>query len=153
MKRYAKFGYAAPFRFRVILEKPQGGQNDPPTRAKVNSKPRCSQWHGRIQGRQRGHGLSQRLWNHDLAPYKRCKVLTLCLWPCMERIDFFGQFSRFPKHHLASSKRHFTSSYILLDPPLLNGDWWISGMFWRGPYDVWMGPNSVLWGAHLPKEV
>ena len=25
MKRYAKFGYAAPFRFRVILEKPQGG--------------------------------------------------------------------------------------------------------------------------------
>ena len=37
MKRYAKFGYAAPFRFRVILEKPQGGQNDPPppTRAKV----------------------------------------------------------------------------------------------------------------------
>ena len=30
MKRYAKFGYAAPFRFRVILEKPQGGQNDPP---------------------------------------------------------------------------------------------------------------------------
>ena len=38
MKRYAKFGYAAPFRFRVILEKPQGGgQNDPPpTRAKVN---------------------------------------------------------------------------------------------------------------------
>ena len=34
MKRYAKFGYAAPFRFRVILEKPQGGQNDPPTRAK-----------------------------------------------------------------------------------------------------------------------
>ena len=37
MKRYAKFSYAAPFRFRVILEKPQGGgQNDPPTRAKVN---------------------------------------------------------------------------------------------------------------------
>ena len=36
MKRYAKFGYAAPLRFRVILEKPQGGQNDPPTRAKVN---------------------------------------------------------------------------------------------------------------------
>ena len=38
MKRYAKFGFAAPFRFRVILEKPQGGggQNDPPTRAKVN---------------------------------------------------------------------------------------------------------------------
>ena len=38
MKRYAKFGYAAPFCFRVILEKPQGGgQNDPPpaTRAKV----------------------------------------------------------------------------------------------------------------------
>ena len=31
MKRYAKFGYAAPFRFRVTLEKPQGGgQNDPP---------------------------------------------------------------------------------------------------------------------------
>ena len=30
MKSYAKFGYAAPFRFRVILEKPQGGQNDPP---------------------------------------------------------------------------------------------------------------------------
>ena len=32
MKRYAKFGYAAPFRFRVILEKTQGGggQNDPP---------------------------------------------------------------------------------------------------------------------------
>ena len=25
MQRYAKFGYAAPFRFRVILEKPQGG--------------------------------------------------------------------------------------------------------------------------------
>ena len=25
MKMYAKFGYAAPFRFRVILEKPQGG--------------------------------------------------------------------------------------------------------------------------------
>ena len=25
MKRYAKFGYAAPLRFRVILEKPQGG--------------------------------------------------------------------------------------------------------------------------------
>ena len=25
MKRYAKFGYAAPFRFRVIFEKPQGG--------------------------------------------------------------------------------------------------------------------------------
>ena len=25
MKRCAKFGYAAPFRFRVILEKPQGG--------------------------------------------------------------------------------------------------------------------------------
>ena len=40
MKRYAKFGYAAPFRFRVILEKPQGGgQNDPPpTRAKVKVK-------------------------------------------------------------------------------------------------------------------
>ena len=40
MKRYAKFGYAAPFRFRVILEKPQGGggQNDPPpTRAMVKS--------------------------------------------------------------------------------------------------------------------
>ena len=40
MKRYAKFGYAAPFRFRVILEKPQGGggQNDPPpTRAKVKA--------------------------------------------------------------------------------------------------------------------
>ena len=30
MKRYAKFGYAAPLRFRIILEKPQGGgQNDP----------------------------------------------------------------------------------------------------------------------------
>ena len=30
MKGYAKFGYVAPFRFRVILEKPQGGggQND-----------------------------------------------------------------------------------------------------------------------------
>ena len=25
MKRYAKFGYAAPFRFRALLEKPQGG--------------------------------------------------------------------------------------------------------------------------------
>ena len=25
MKSYAKFGYAAPFRFWVILEKPQGG--------------------------------------------------------------------------------------------------------------------------------
>ena len=25
MKRYAKFDYAAPFCFRVILEKPQGG--------------------------------------------------------------------------------------------------------------------------------
>ena len=38
MKRYAKFGYAAPFRFRVILEKPQGGGKmiPPPTRAKVN---------------------------------------------------------------------------------------------------------------------
>ena len=37
MKRYAKFGYAAPFRFRVILEKPQGGAKmTPPTRAKVN---------------------------------------------------------------------------------------------------------------------
>ena len=37
MKRYAKFGYAAPFRFRVILEKPQGGakMTPPPTRAKV----------------------------------------------------------------------------------------------------------------------
>ena len=39
MKRFAKFGYAAPFRFRVILEKQQGGQNEkmtpPPTRAKV----------------------------------------------------------------------------------------------------------------------
>ena len=37
MKRYAKFGYAA--RFRVILEKPQGGEakmTPPPTRAKVN---------------------------------------------------------------------------------------------------------------------
>ena len=32
MKRYAKFSYAAPFRFRVIHKKPQGGgQNDPPT--------------------------------------------------------------------------------------------------------------------------
>ena len=30
MKRYAKFGYAAPLRFRVILEKPQGGRNAPP---------------------------------------------------------------------------------------------------------------------------
>ena len=31
MKRYAKFSYAAPFRFRVILEKTQGGgQNAPP---------------------------------------------------------------------------------------------------------------------------
>ena len=30
MKRYAKFRYAAPFCIRVILEKPQGGQNDPP---------------------------------------------------------------------------------------------------------------------------
>ena len=40
MKRYAKFGYAVPFRFRVILEKPQGGQNDPPppTRAKVKQR-------------------------------------------------------------------------------------------------------------------
>ena len=40
MKRYAKFGYAAPLRFRVILEKPQGGgQNDPPppTRAKART--------------------------------------------------------------------------------------------------------------------
>ena len=39
MKRNAKFGYAAPFRFRVILEKPQGGgggkMTPPPTRAKV----------------------------------------------------------------------------------------------------------------------
>ena len=39
MKRYAKFGYAAPLRFRVILEKPQGGggggKMTPPTRAKV----------------------------------------------------------------------------------------------------------------------
>ena len=37
MKRYAKFGYAAPFRFRVILEKPQGGGGAKmtPTRAKV----------------------------------------------------------------------------------------------------------------------
>ena len=37
MKRYAKFGYAAPFRFRVILEKTQGGakMTPPPTRAKV----------------------------------------------------------------------------------------------------------------------
>ena len=37
MKRYAKFGYAAPIRFRVILEKPQGGakMTPPPTRAKV----------------------------------------------------------------------------------------------------------------------
>ena len=42
MKRYAKFGYAAPFRFRVIFEKPQGeGQNDPPpTRAKVKFQTR-----------------------------------------------------------------------------------------------------------------
>ena len=40
MKRYAKFGYAAPFRFRVILEKPQGGgkMTPPPTRAKVKAK-------------------------------------------------------------------------------------------------------------------
>ena len=33
MKRYAKFGYAAPLRFRVFVEKLQvggGGQNDPP---------------------------------------------------------------------------------------------------------------------------
>ena len=36
MKRYAKFGCAAPFRFRVIREKPQGGAKmTPPTRAKV----------------------------------------------------------------------------------------------------------------------
>ena len=38
MKRYAKFGYAAPFRFRVILEKPQGAKWPPPTRAKVNTR-------------------------------------------------------------------------------------------------------------------
>ena len=40
MKRYAKCGYAAPFRFRVILEKPQGGAGKmpPPTRAKVKEK-------------------------------------------------------------------------------------------------------------------
>ena len=41
MKRYAKFGYAAPFRFRVILEKPQGGggkMTPPPTRAKVKER-------------------------------------------------------------------------------------------------------------------
>ena len=40
MKRYAKFGCAAPFRFRVILEKPQGGggkMTPPPTRAKVKA--------------------------------------------------------------------------------------------------------------------
>ena len=32
MKIYAEFGYAAPLRFQVFLEKPQGGggQNDPP---------------------------------------------------------------------------------------------------------------------------
>ena len=30
MKKYAKFGYAAPFRFWVILEKPQGGKMTPP---------------------------------------------------------------------------------------------------------------------------
>ena len=36
MKRYAKFGYAAPFRFRIILEKPQGAKMTPlPTRVKV----------------------------------------------------------------------------------------------------------------------
>ena len=43
MKRYAKFGYAAPFRFRVILEKPQGGggkMTPPPTRAKVKAQNR-----------------------------------------------------------------------------------------------------------------
>ena len=46
MKRYAKFGYAAPFRFRVILEKPQGGakMTPPPTRAKVNSCGRGRLW-------------------------------------------------------------------------------------------------------------
>ena len=38
MKRYAKFGYAASLRFRVILEKPQGGggQNDPPPGRRLN---------------------------------------------------------------------------------------------------------------------
>ena len=41
MKRYAKLGYAAPFRFRVVLEKQQGGggKMTPPTRAKVNPRP------------------------------------------------------------------------------------------------------------------
>ena len=43
MKRYAKFGYAAPFRFRVILEKPQGGAKmTPPTRAKVKRTERVA---------------------------------------------------------------------------------------------------------------
>ena len=41
MKRYEKFGHAAPLRFRVILEKPRrggGGKMTPThTRAKVNS--------------------------------------------------------------------------------------------------------------------
>ena len=41
MKRYAKFGYAASFRFWVILEKPRGGggkMTPPPTRAKDMSR-------------------------------------------------------------------------------------------------------------------
>ena len=42
MKRYAKFGYAAPLRFRVILEKSQGGPKWPPTRAKVKYEIRRS---------------------------------------------------------------------------------------------------------------
>ena len=35
MKRCAKFGYAAPLRFRVIDEKPQVGAKMPPTRTKI----------------------------------------------------------------------------------------------------------------------
>ena len=38
MESYTKFGYVATIRFRVIGKKTHGGggQNDPPTRAKVN---------------------------------------------------------------------------------------------------------------------
>ena len=40
MKRYAKFGFAAPFRFRVILEKPQGGgKMTPPPGRRLSNVP------------------------------------------------------------------------------------------------------------------
>ena len=75
MKSYAKFGYAAPFRFRVILEKPQGGggQNDPPP----PPGRRLNGFHNPFTRHRNRHGGGVALYAHSSLPIKRLNDLEI----------------------------------------------------------------------------